>query len=75
VRSVTGRLKSRSSAQKQDWEEGLAGAWAAAIAEDSGPLPDAASPRVERPDEALGDIINDVAGGEAGPDGENKEGS
>ncbi len=75
VRSVTGRLKSRAAAPKQDWEEGLAGAWAAALAEDSAPLPDAASPGGERGGEALGDIINDVAGAEGGPDGENKDGS
>jgi phospholipid/cholesterol/gamma-HCH transport system ATP-binding protein len=75
VRAVTGRLKARSAAAKQDWEEGLAGAWAAAIAEDSGPLPDLALPEGGRGGEALGDIINDVAGEDASPDGDNKDGS
>ena len=75
VRLVTGRLKSRSSAPKQDWEEGLAGAWAAAIAEDSGPLPDAASSEGDRGGEVLGDIINDLAGDEGEPSDENKDGS
>jgi ABC-type multidrug transport system ATPase subunit len=77
VRSVTGRLKARSTVPKADWEEGLAGAWAAALAEDSDFAPEA-EPRIA--DEggssgALGDIINDVPDSEAGPDGENKDNS
>jgi phospholipid/cholesterol/gamma-HCH transport system ATP-binding protein len=42
VRAVTGRLKARTAATRPAWEDGLAGAWAAALAEDSSPLPDAA---------------------------------
>jgi len=75
VRAVTGRLKSRSAAPKQDWEEGLAGAWATAIAEGSTTAPEDASRDDDRPDEALGDIINDVSGDEAEPDGKKEDGS
>ena len=77
VRSVTGRLKARAAAPKQAWEESLAGAWAAALTEDSNFAPDA-EPRIAAEDgggDLLGDIINDVPGAESEPDGENKDGS
>lgn len=78
VRSVTGRLRSRAAAAKPDWEEGLAGAWAAALAEDPNPGPDAAPWKRGREDdrsgEVLGDIINDVPDTDAEPDGGNKDG-
>jgi phospholipid/cholesterol/gamma-HCH transport system ATP-binding protein len=48
VRSVTGRLKARAAGPKHDWEEGLAGAWAAALSEDSSFAPEASHARGEK---------------------------
>jgi phospholipid/cholesterol/gamma-HCH transport system ATP-binding protein len=75
VRAVTGRLRARATAKRPAWEEGLAGAWAAALAEDPNPGPDAAPRAGDSGGEALGDIINDVPGVESEPDGEKKDGS
>jgi phospholipid/cholesterol/gamma-HCH transport system ATP-binding protein len=75
VRSVTGRLKARSTAPKADWEEGLAGAWAAALAADSTPPPDSVPRTGEGDGDLLGDIINDVQDAGAEPEIENKDGS
>jgi phospholipid/cholesterol/gamma-HCH transport system ATP-binding protein len=78
VRAVTGRLRPRAVERKREWEDSLAGAWAAALAEDPNPLPDERSPGGvdggKGGGDLLGDIINDVPGSEEEPDGEERDG-
>jgi phospholipid/cholesterol/gamma-HCH transport system ATP-binding protein len=62
VGAVTGRLRSRRDERPQ-WDSGLAGDWARALAEDSFVIPEAAPEKGGGDALAdLGDIINDVPG-------------
>ena len=72
VRAITGRLKSRGTSVPV-WAGGLAGAWVAALAEDSFIVDAAALHSGLGGMSALGDIINDVPDLAAGSDSDRKE--